>query len=530
MAVPSEPGALVLPISGAGSSIGGTDDISFAVNHRLVGYDDRGTPFPMLAAEIPTRDRGSWVVRPDGTMRTTFTLRGSVTWHDGTALTASDFVFSHAVISDQDFAFGRDVIDLVSKAEALDARTVAYEWRAPYPFAAELAERDFAPLPAHLLSDAYRGDKERFQQLPFFREGFVGTGPYQIEDWRAGVDLTLRAYDRFYAGRPRIDRVIVRFMSDPNTVMASLLAGAIDGEIPRAFDLEQGMLVRRQWEAAGKRPTVILQPESWRHMFVQWNEPLREPTNPELNDVRVRRALFHAIDRPGLAAALLEGETPVADTVLAPDDPRWAWVDDVVTRYAHDPRRAQELLAEIGWQRGVDGGLVRESGERVVLPLWTVAGQDTEKVIAIIAEDWKSMGARVDQYVIPRARSRDLEFRASFPGFYYAGISPEYFNTLRRMESKECPRLQTRWVGTNIGCYQNPSLDRLVADVRSALDTSDQRRLWREIVRFQTEQLPILPMFFNLSITLFREGVSGVKGNAQPPIGATWNIAEWDIR
>lgn len=55
------------------------------------------------------------------------------------------------------------------------------------------------------------------------------------------------------------------------------------------------------------------------------------------------------------------------------------------------------------------------------------------------------------------------------------------------------------------------TLDRLVAAVRSAPDTTHQRRLWREIVRFQTEQLPILPMFFNLSITIFREGVTGVK-------------------
>src|SRR5262245_39080342 len=88
IAIPNEPAALALPIVGAGSSIGGTDDISLSVHHRLVTPDEKGTALPMLAAEIPSREKGSWLVRPDGTMQVTFRLRDNVTWHDGTPLTA----------------------------------------------------------------------------------------------------------------------------------------------------------------------------------------------------------------------------------------------------------------------------------------------------------------------------------------------------------------------------------------------------------------------------------------------------------
>lgn len=527
IAIPYEPPVLALPISGAGSSITGTDDVNLAVAHRLGGYDERGTPFPMLAAELPSRDQGTWRLRPDGTMRTTHRLRENITWHDGTPVTARDFVFARAVMSNPGFPFSGDVIDLVSEVQALDPLTFALEWKVTYPFAGTPAQREHIPLPAHLLEKLYgEMQEEQFQQLPFWREGFIGTGPYQVASWETGVQFEVRAYDNFYAGRPRIERVIFRFISDQNAVMANLLAGAVDGEFPQAVEFANGMLVKREWERAGHKPTVVLQTDSWRHIFPQF----RDPQYPEVRDVRVRRGLLHGIDRVALTSTLLDGETPLADTVFPPSNRKWEWVQDVVVRYAYDARRATELLAEAGWRRGADGGLANAAGERISLPLWTVGGQETEKTTAIVADYWKELGATVEQTIIPRTRYRDGQYRASFPAFLYAGISAEYFNPFRRMEGRECPRPETQWVGTSFGCYLNLEFDGLLSELRATIDPAEERRLWRGLVKIQTEQLPVLPMYFNLNITLFRDGVTGVKGNSQPSTGATWNIAEWDLR
>ena len=56
------------------------------------------------------------------------------------------------------------------------------------------------------------------------------------------------------------------------------------------------------------------------------------------------------------------------------------------------------------------------------------------------------------------------------------------------------------------------------------------RQLWRDLVKIESEDLPVLPVFFLIVATIFREGVTGVKGDSNPRSGATWNVAEWDLQ
>src|SRR5581483_11907951 len=174
---------------------------------------------------------------------------------------------------------------------------------------------------------------------------------------------------------------------------------------------------------------------------------------------RVRRALLHAIDRQALSAAMTEGLGPVSDAPIPPGDPKWDWVKDSITRYPYDLRRAEQLLAEAGWKRGAGGSLGDATGQPVTLPIWAVAGEETTRVIAIIADSWKELGAQVEQTSVPRSRYSDLRYRASFPAFLYAGISIERTNVLRRVSSVQCPTEETQWVATSLGCYQNPDLE-----------------------------------------------------------------------
>jgi peptide/nickel transport system substrate-binding protein len=524
VAYAGEPKALVLPSPVRGGSEAA--EIDLAVHQWLAKYDERGVVHPMLAAELPARERGTWVIRPDGTMQTTYRLRTDVTWHDGARLTAKDFVFGWRVLIDPELATTKSTVDLTTALTAVDDATIAIEWKSLYPLAAELADPDFVPLPTHLIESAYTADKERFQQLPYWTREFVGVGPYRIDEWHSGSHLVLQAHAAFYSGRAKLDRIVFRFIGDPNAVVANLLAGTVDGEIPPAMELEEAMVVKREWERAGKRPVIIPQPESWRHVFVQF----RDPRPRDVLDVRVRRGLLHAIDREALSAAMTDGLGPVSHTAIPPLDPKWEWVKDAVVQYPYDPRRAQQLLAEAGWNRSGDGVLVDAGGERITLPLWAVAGQETTRVIAIMADYWKEVGAQVEQTTVPRAQYNDLRYRASFPGFLYAGISIERTNVLRRVSARQCPTAETQWVGTSLGCYQNPELERLIDGIYSAIEPADQRQLWREFARVQSEDLPVLPMFFRVIVTVFRDGVTGVKGHTQPQTRLTWNIAEWDVR
>jgi ABC-type transport system substrate-binding protein len=93
-----------------------------------------------------------------------------------------------------------------------------------------------------------------------------------------------------------------------------------------------------------------------------------------------------------------------------------------------------------------------------------------------------------------------------------------------------CPSEANRFTGFNSGCYSNPENDRVADALKTEIDPAQQIQGWRALVKLQSEDVPVVPMFFLVVVTVFREGVTGVKGDTKPRAPATWNVAEWDVR
>ena len=509
--------------TGSGTVAG---NLRLAVHQTLAHYDDRGGLFPMLARELPSRDAGTWVVRPDGTMQTTYRLRPGITWHDGTPLTSKDFVFGWTIIKDPDLPQSRrGLTPQIERIDTPDDATIVIEWIKTYPFAHAITSDDVGPMPAHLLDELYRADKERFVQLPYWTREFVGVGPYRLAEWEAGSHLTLKAYNGFYGGRAKIDTLVFRFIPSAPTATANMLAGAIDGAIPRTLDFTQVMFIKDEWERAGKKPVAIVQPTHWRILEPQF----RDPRLAEILDVRLRRGLLHAIDRQAMVDTLLAGVVPVSDTFIPPHDAKWQWVSDVTARYPYDQRQAHELLAQVGWRRAGDGSYLNAGGERVTVPLATSAGEQSEQEQAIIAASWRGLGLDVEQQVRTTAEARENRLNSIFPGFSASALPLTFENTTMRLHSSSCPS-EPRWAGPNHGCYRNADMDRMADALQIAIDPAQQRQLYRDLVKWQTEELPAYPLYFNVQALIFREGITGVRGDTVPRTAPTWNVAEWDVK
>jgi peptide/nickel transport system substrate-binding protein len=226
---------------------------------------------------------------------------------------------------------------------------------------------------------------------------------------------------------------------------------------------------------------------------------------------------------------MLGGHAPVAHTFIPPADVKWDWVKDVTIIYDYDLRRAADLAAQMGWTRGGDGLFQKPGEESATILLQTSASDKNARELAIIADYWKAAGFRVEQTVIPAVEARDNRVNASFPGFMTGSTPASYRNTLRKNYGPACPTEQSRWVGTNNGCYRNPELDRIVDGLAVAIEPSEQRRLYRERVKLETEELPLLPLYLDVQIHLFRQGVRGVRGETNPTTSVSWNAAEWDV-
>jgi peptide/nickel transport system substrate-binding protein len=527
IAIQGEPSHLVFDFASTGFASIGSGDLVLAVHQGLVTYDDRGEPHPTLATAVPSRDQGTWTVRPDGTMLTTYRIRPGITWHDGRPLTARDFKLGWEIYTDPEMPISGSgsVKGLLDRVETPDDLTLNLEWAKTYPFAHTLGISALPAIPAHIVEETYRADKSRVPELSYWLREFVGVGPYQLASWEPGSHLVLKAYDAYFGGRAKIDTITAQFIPNQPTIVANLLAGSVDGVINRALEFEQAMLVKDEWERGGRKPLVVTQPTHWRMIAVQFNNPRPR----QMLDVRVRRALLHAIDRQAVIDAMLDGQSPVSHSFVTPDDPRWSSIQDVMAKYDYDPRRAQELLAEVGWRTTVDGGtLIDATGARVELIYET--SPPLQRTATITAPYLRAIGLGIEELVLSPADARDVKRVISFPAIMPTNIPLTWEQNLGRLYGPRCPSEGNRYTGFNSGCYQNPEHDATIDRLFTEIDPTAQRQLWRDLVKIESEDLPVLPVFFLIVATIFREGVTGVKGDSNPRSGATWNVAEWDVR
>jgi peptide/nickel transport system substrate-binding protein len=505
------------------------DNLMHAFHQPLAANVADGSAQPRALAELPSLERGTWRVFADGTMETTWTVRAGAVWHDGSPLTARDIVFSYQVYRDREIPNSRQsIVGLITGMEPLDQQTLIVTWAQTYPYADRLETRELLLLPAHILEPTYREAKERLLAHPYFNStDYVGLGPYRIATWTAGSHLELAAFDAFFLGRPRIDRLFVRFIPDSNALLANLKARAVQLTLgSKKIDKDALGTLKQEWEATGQG-TLLVFPDNYK--FAEPQKRLN-PQPPDLADVRVRRALLHAIDRQQLASTAFEGHGVVAEGWVHPDFLRYQEVKDWMVRYPYDARRAADLLEQVGWQRGTDGTLQKD-GRRFSL---TIRDFEGEKQPLIVADYWKQVGIDATYEYRTPEQLQDRQDRATFTGITMINNNMDLVSVVRRIATANIPTAENRWTGTNRGGYSNPAWDEIGARALATLDDGTRLDLERQLLHIYSTDLPLLPLFYQLTeipvATGFRGLVpqTGLAPNSS--ILLTWNIHEWDVR
>jgi peptide/nickel transport system substrate-binding protein len=527
VAVSEDPGNMWDAVTGGGGS--GVRQIGHSVNSFLATTSADGSPVPRLLAELPSVDRGTWRATPDGRMETTLKLRPDARWHDGQAFTADDVVFTWQVNRDPDVPNSNQAVPrLISGMEVQDATTVLVRWSELYPFADRLGHRELFTLPRHLLERPYQENKDTFLSQSYFSDDYVGLGPYRITRWSRGSQLEVAAFDNYFLGRPKIDTIRIQFIADPSTTTANMHARAIQFFLsPGGPDFEAMALVKQDWESSGYGSGAIEVPR-WRFMEPQ---KLLNPQPAELADARARQALLHAIDRPELARAIYGEFGQVADSWVHPGFKHYAQVQDAITRYPYDPRRASALLGELGWRPGADGVLEKDGGQRFTM---TIRTREDVKEALIIADNWKQIGV-VGTYEAQTAQElRDREARARYTGMDISRGSMPAATIIRSLASEQIPTAENRWAGSNRGGYASRAWDELGMRYLTELVEARQVQIERDLVRLATVDLPLMPLVYDPEITVYGGGLTGVAAitgtahNGQ--IMHTWNVHEWDLR
>jgi len=313
----------------------------FLWHGNLTEYDHQNNPTPSAAAKLPSIQDGDWKVNPDGTMQVTWRIRPDAYWHDGAPLTAADFAFGFEVVVNPELVVVDDlglaqVKTNLASVQVVDDKTFVVSWKHT-SYYGNHNNRDWVPaIPRHKLENDYRTmDPLAFSTHPAWREELLGLGPYKLIRWERAQFVESVANDQFFMGRPKIDRVIVKWVPDNNVLVAQMLAGAVDiAPAESMIKPDQLAELRQRWgpdKGLTYTNLVII-----RILAMNYREG-----GPWGRDLRFRQAMLHSIDRQELVDVLHLGMTKPAWWFVYADDPITPLVERAgVPKYDYNPTLA----------------------------------------------------------------------------------------------------------------------------------------------------------------------------------------------
>lgn len=469
-----DPGAL----NPAVTTSGNTHPITDQIFNGLVGLDQDLNPVPELAERWSIEDEGR-------TYR--FSLRRGVQWHDGTPLTSADvkFTFEEALLKYHSRT--RAALEgAFAGIDTPDAHTVVFRLHQPYaPLLQRLDVVEASIIPRHQYSghDLLRGEPTRRP---------IGTGPFRFVSYAPGDRVILERNPTYFrAGLPGVDRLVFQILPNSSTSVAALESGQVDyiGSVPgpdiaRLRRTPGIAVVAGTGGSGGSVCQDVLIPNLARAPF---------------NDLRVRRAFAHAIDRRFLVDRVYFGQgrpaTGPISRLLA-----WAYTPDVA-QYPHDPARARLLLEEAGLKAAPDGTRLRVT--------FTHAANH-QRLGQALREQLKGAGIALDLQA--------LDFNAAVEQVF---VRKQFDLGLASFCNGADPDIGVRrvYVSSNIGpypfsngaSYRNARIDRLFAEGAAAPDRAARRAIYVEIQRMLADDVPYFWLIDSEGLRAHRTAFTGFR-------------------
>ncbi|MDJ0781543.1 MAG: ABC transporter substrate-binding protein [Desulfosarcinaceae bacterium] len=409
----------------------------------------------------------------------TFHLMPKARFHDDRPLTAADvvFTFEHLMAEETKSPFGPGYRNKIKAIEAVDDHTVRFTLH--QPTASFLTSVIIPILPKHVLTA--EGD---FGAQP------VGSGPFAFVS-QSPTEIVVAAYKAYAAGAPKVDRVVFKVIKDDNTRFLKLQKGELDLLI-NALPPNRVAALR---EAPLKETYAVIESPGIAYSYLGFNLAA-----PEVQDLRVRQAIAHAIDVNEIIRFRLENHAVPATGLLSPVN----WYHSVPGQtYSHDPTKAIALLEAANY-RDPDG---EGPKARIHLELKTSNNAQVTGIARILQAQLAKVGI-------------DLKLKSYEWGTFYGDIKsgnfqltsmrwvgvtePDFFYDL--FHSSQIPP-----AGRNRGRYTNPEMDRLVTEGRLTTDPDARKRIYAEVQDLVARELPYISLWHPNNISVVHRRVQGYE-------------------
>ncbi|ALJ91897.1 peptide ABC transporter substrate-binding protein [Thermus aquaticus] len=525
----------------------------------------------VLATEVPTTQNGRVRFADIGQGRRRLeidiTIRPDARWSDGRPITTEDVQFYFEVgkakgmpVLDPDYwervnlrvrdARNFTVIFEPAYATDLIGNPIGYAPKHIMGAAWEQVKRQTAGLDptrdAARLAEIYRKFFTDFSTPAYLNQGkMVYSGPFVLRRWVPGSTVEMVRNPQFPITPPGgadkyVQRVVYRFIQNTSSLQVAIMGGSIDALSRVGLTFDQARAPQLVQRARGNFDIWFVPGAIWEHIDVNQFANVPRVRELGLNDKRTRQALLHAINREGFVRTVFQGLQPVSHTWIAPVNPLH---NPNVRKYEFDLKKAEALLAEMGWRKGPDGILQRTVDGRTVrfeIEWVTTAGNVVrERFQQFVAEDFRKIGIAVRINNAPSAVvfADDFIQRASegrWTGmFMFAWIS----NLKENGDLFSCrfrPTRENNYQGQNVGGWCNEEYDRLRDQAVVEFDFAKRKALFDRMQEIWAEEVAALPLYFRADPLIVRKGLvnyvsAAYSGGFNYPNWEPWTIG-WTQR
>jgi peptide/nickel transport system substrate-binding protein len=515
--IAQEPDSLFVPFREMMAS----EEVSGAGMNTLTYFDENWRIVPWAAEEIPTKENGLLQLFTENgqpKMRTTWHIKKSFSWPDGTPLTADDFVFTHKLYLDpQQEILDRTYTEKIEKMESAgeDHRTLIVTWKEPYAYYHNYRQHE--AVPKHLVEPIYNQQpdqlkKSKFGQIPAL------AGSFTIKEWVPGSHIIAERNPKASGILvPTLKEIIWKFIPQTNTLEANLVSGSIDAISPIGLSLDQAMEFEKRHSEQFDfhyAPGLL-----WEHIDFNLD-------NEILKDKRVRQALAYGADREGIAQALFKGRQPVAHGTEPEKSP---YYNPNVKKYGFDKVAAAALLEAAGWKMNADTKIREKDGKPLMLVIQSTSGDKTrERVQQLLQSQWREIGIDLQIKNQPAKvffgetlRKRKFEALAMYT---WLKDPLKVSDTLWRCDY--IPSDTNNFLGQNMPGWCDKQADELLKAAARELDEGKRAKIGQKFEDIFAEELPSLPLYFRLEISVTKKGLKNWKptGTLQ---AITWNAHDW---
>jgi peptide/nickel transport system substrate-binding protein len=433
----------------------------------------------------------SWTASDDG-LTYTYTLREGLLWSDGTPLTADDVAWTVNTSRDQGW-MNHSSITANLEATAVDARTVTITSSVPDP---KLPTMDVYILPKHIWEEQAAGDITTYDAL----DG-VGAGPFTLQEWKSGQSWTMKANPNYWKGAPAIDQVVFRVFTNADAMVAALKKGEIDAAnaVPSsAFaDLQSAEGIEAIFGTQGSMSELAMN---------GMGGGLGDG-HPALQDVDVRHAIHHAIDKQVLFDRVINGYGVQGTTLSVSPDPAWKPAIPEAEQYTYDPAKAQQLLDDAGYV-DTNGDGVREmpgGGQELVFRYAERSESEVAAPIRELITGWlEQIGIGTEVSVVDDTQLTDVVASGEYDLFVW-GWTP-FVDPDPMLSYFRCEQLTTSLdaYGYNDANWCSDEYDALYTQQNQELDRTKRIELVHQMLRLFYDQSTYVVLFEDAELQAYR--------------------------